>query len=471
MLRLLSLMPILALAAACGDGERPIDDPCVDVDGELASDGYGGDGRVELTATGWFRVASACGRSWLATPDGHPFYSIGINSLRYGSSAGQTSGIDPYRENLDEIYASEAAFAEVAVARLESWGFTTAGSWSKHELFADYFPFTINLSLSGGDWQSGAVADFYDPAWVTWVGERVDTLASPSVDSPNLVGYFIDNEIRWGTDWRGNETLLQLYLAFAADAPGKAVAVDFLLAELGDLAAVNLALATNFASRADMLAAIDGWGELDDGESETEATLTTAFLERTAARYFQTTHDAIRAVDDHHLIIGNREVSVTTRVEVYLAAAPYVDVLSINNYVFGYGIGPAAITLSGAIDPVDWFAALHQIVDLPIMISEFGFRALDSGLPNSWPPIYPTWEYQEDRAREFTDYARGAQATPWIVGYHWFAWADQPAEGRFDGEDNNWGLVNVDDEAYSLLTDQMAVVNGEIWDYLRTPRE
>jgi agarase len=46
---------------------------------------------------------------------------------------------------------------------------------------------------------------------------------------------------------------------------------------------------------------------------------------------------------------------------------------------------------------------------------------------------------------------------------------DQPAEGRFDGEDNNWGLVNEQDEPYTVVTEQMAIVNPEIWDYLQTP--
>jgi len=460
---------LCALAAGCGDSDDT-DGSCTAPAGEPVLDAYGGDSRVLLApASGWFRTQKVCNRWWLVTPDGHPFYSIGVNSLRYGGSAGQTSGVDAYRETLDSIYESQEAFALVAADRLRQWGFNTAGSWSHHALFADLLPFTINLHLSGGDWQSGEVADWFDPAWTDSIGTIITNDVLPWVEEPRLLGYYLDNEMRWGPDHRGRETLLQLYLQLPSDAPGKAIAVDLLLDELGDVSGVNGALGTEFQTRDDLLAEVDDWRALDDGESAEADRVTTAFLELAAEHYFSTTTAAIRAADPNHMIIGNREVSVSTRVEIYLAAAPHVDVLSINNYVFTYGVGNAALTLSGGLDPANYFTLLHGLVDLPMLITEFGFRALDSGLPNSWPPIYPVWSYQEDRAREFAFYARGAHQTPWLVGYHWFAWADQPAEGRFDGEDNNWGLVNEQDEPYTVVTDEMAVVNPEIWDLLREP--
>ena len=58
---------------------------------------------------------------------------------------------------------------------------------------------------------------------------------------------------------------------------------------------------------------------------------------------------------------------------------------------------------------------------------------------------------------------------PWIVGYHWFEWVDQPPDGRFDGEDNNWGLVNVHDVPYAEVVDRMSQVNPRIWDTLEVP--
>jgi len=48
---------------------------------------------------------------------------------------------------------------------------------------------------------------------------------------------------------------------------------------------------------------------------------------------------------------------------------------------------------------------------------------------------------------------------PYVVGYHWFQYSDQPAEGRFDGENSNFGLVNIRDEPWDLLTRVFAKVN------------
>ena len=47
-----------------------------------------------------------------------------------------------------------------------------------------------------------------------------------------------------------------------------------------------------------------------------------------------------------------------------------------------------------------------------------------------------------------------------MVGYHWFEHADQPAEGRFDGEDCNYGTVTIEDNPYAELTETMTRVNA-----------
>jgi len=444
-----------------GDGCRPAEGPSV-------LDRFGGDTRLVLASTGFFRLERVCGRDWLVTPEGHPFYSFGVNVVSPDGSANGVTGERAYRAAVDAAYDSLDGWADAARDRLFAWGLNTAGSWSRAELLLPRMPVTINLSLAEHDWQRGEVADYFDPAWADRVADKTTALAAWA-EHDNVVGYFIDNEIRWGPDWRGTNTLLQLFLGRDAAAPGKVVAVDFLLDGLGGVDGVNATLGTAFADRDALLAQQGPWQPLKKGASEPIDGLTTSFMVRAADRYFAVTSAAIRAADPNHLVLGNREVSVTTRVEVFQAAAPYVDALSINNYVFREGIGLAAQALSGGLDPADGFALIHGVVDLPILITEFGFRAADSGLPNSWPPIYPTLATQQERADAYTDYARRQQAVPWIVGYHWFAWVDQPADGRFDGEDNNWGLVTEADEPYPLVTQRMAQVNPEVWDTLRVP--
>jgi hypothetical protein len=407
-------------------------------------------------------------------PEGHPALSIGVNAAGPAGDVGLESGVDLYGAAVDAAYASDEEWADVASERLRSWGFTTAGAWSWPDLFIPRMPTAPILYLSGGDWLTGDVDDWFDPAWEQAVEATVAASVTPRVGEPNVVGWFLDNETRWGPDWRGSETLLQLYLSLPADTAGKQAAVALLEAELGSVEAVNAALGTAYADRAAMLADTGAWAPLRAGSSEVEAALTTAFLELAAERYFSVTAQAVRAADPDHLLLGNRDVSVMTRAEVHLAAARHMDVLSINNYVFIDGVGELAMQMSGGLDPAEGFLALHerlvaQDLDRPMLLSEFGFRADDAGLPNSWPPIYPTFDTQAERAQATADDVRAHAAVPWIVGWHWFRWMDEPPDGRFDGEDNNFGLVDLTDTPYTELVSTFAEVNAEAYQALRVP--
>jgi hypothetical protein len=440
--------------------------PCHALEGEPSLDSWGGDRRVSLEATGFFRTEKLCERWWLVTPDGHPTWSLGVNNVNPNGDRDGVTGERLYQQAVDAAYDSDEAWALAATDRLRGWGFNTTGAWSTHELTLPWMAAAPILYIAGYDWLDGTRSDWFDPAWPQSV-EAAATGLAEQADEANILGWFLDNEISWGPDWRGLDTLLQAYLEMDAEAPGKAVAVDFLIQQLGDVGAVNEALGTDFADRDEMLSATGAWDSLDQDSSDPERALTSGFLSMAAEHYFSTVATAIRAHDPNHLLMGNREVSVLTRVEVYEAAARHMDVLSINNYRFMDGIAEGALDLSGGLDPADAFAALTEQVDMPILISEFGFRADDSGLPNSWPFFYPTYDSQTERAGAFEDYAREHQGSPWVVGYHWFEWVDQPQGGReMDGEDNNWGLVNEQDEPYVELTEAMARVNAEVYGLL-----
>ena len=60
-------------------------------------------------------------------------------------------------------------------------------------------------------------------------------------------------------------------------------------------------------------------------------------------------------------------------------------------------------------------------------------------------------------------------ARPQIIGAHWFKHADQPATGRSDGEDNNWGFVNIHDEVYPDLFLRMASVHQRMYEQRIAP--
>jgi hypothetical protein len=115
----------------------------------------------------------------------------------------------------------------------------------------------------------------------------------------------------------------------------------------------------------------------------------------------------------------------------------------------------------GTTPPLEQLRKLHTLTHKPVALTEFSFKALDSGLPNTKGAGKPL-ATQEDRAEHFERYVTALAEMPWVVGFHWFEYADEPAEGRFDGENSNYGLVNIKDEPWQALVQRMTDVNGRI---------
>lgn len=172
---------VLALGGCRDDGEpgagkRDATTPgdCAPPTGPDGYDAWGGLSGLSFEATGLFRVDQSCGRDWIIDPLGHPLRSLGVNSLGPSGSAGQVSGRAVYAETVAANYADDAAWAATAAERARSWGLNTGGSWSDHALLIPAgLAVTPILYLSGGDWQTGTVADWWDPAWEATVEANV----------------------------------------------------------------------------------------------------------------------------------------------------------------------------------------------------------------------------------------------------------------------------------------------------------
>ena len=63
------------------------------------------------------------------------------------------------------------------------------------------------------------------------------------------------------------------------------------------------------------------------------------------------------------------------------------------------------------------------------------------------------------RAKAYSNYETRLESLPQAVGYHWFQWSDEPKEGRFDGENSNYGLVNIADQPYMEFVDAVSAAN------------
>jgi len=362
-------------------------------------------------ATGFFQVAKIGPRWFLITPDGKPFYSVGVNHVTANNNTDKKTGICPYCEAVDSIYASREAWAEATSQRLASWGFNTIGAWSDDQLFAPLMPYTELLNIGGGQ------PDWFAPEYEARARTVAEDRVAPLKDDPNLLGWFLDNELKWGKDWRGDNTMLDEYMMLEAGSPGRKVAEQY------------------------------------EGDHE-------GFLMALATQYFRVASEAIRAVDPNHLILGSRASSLSMPPQVPQAATPYIDVFSVNFYATVEGLFDGLNAAWGPLVPIDdWLQTYYELSGLPLMATEFSFRSSESDPPNTYPPIYLTFDTQAERAMAYDAYVQSCFDAPYIVGQHWFEYVDQPIGGRHDREDNNFGLVTVADQPYEAFILPVTITN------------
>jgi hypothetical protein len=281
-------------------------------------------------------------------------------------------------------------------------------------------PYTGLLSMASGN-------DWFSPDFVTHAEQQAATKVTPYRDDPNLIGWFLDNELSWGRDYAHTTTKLDDYLALPPGSPGRSVAERYV------------------------------------GDPQ-------GFLTALADRYYSVTTRAVRQVDPHHLILGTRLISFLTPAPVVTAARRWLDVLSVNHYDVTPGLPEGLNGLWGPFLPVDaTLTRFHALSGLPVLVTEYSFRGADSGMPNTWPPIYLTAPTQAGRADLWQHKVEQLYAAPWIIGDHWFEWADQPPGGRFDGEDDNFGLVSNSDDPYGPFVGRMTSVHRRAPDALADP--
>lgn len=393
--------------------------------------------RAEDAQPGFFRVEQREGVWWLIDPDGSPTLSIGVNHIAYEADRIQGTGPCPYAEALGKIYPDRNAWALMTLARLRLWGFNTIAAWSDPGLGEYKVPYTMILDIAGhagADWQHGKPVDVYAPRFEQGAREIAEKMCKPRAQDRYLLGYFSDNELRWGPDWRGKETMLEMYLKLGDDAPGRREALEFLRRKyLNEIHKLNLAWGID----------VKDFSEATRGDTQEFRDDADEFLERVATRYFEVCDRAIKSADPNHLNLGARFAGQAP--DAVIRSARALDIVSVNIYDF---------------DPRPMAKRVIELTGRPIMITEFAFRATDSGLPNT-RGAGPKVPNQQARARAYADYVERLLSLPEAVGYHWFEWVDEPKEGRFDGEDSNYGLVKINDEPYEEFVNIAREVNAK----------
>ena len=419
---------------------------------------YGGEkGAPRCTATGFFHTEKINGTWWFVDPEGHRFWSLGVNT------AGNTSetvvkgreelfpeasrGVDEIRHYWENIKLKHGEdgwrdkHADVTIARMMDWGLNTIGAWSMPDITKKQrLPYTVIVHLNPqGFGEIKKIPDPYSNAFKVTLEARLAEQAAEHAKSPWLLGVFIDNEL----DWKNNTDLVEEVLKSPAGTPARRALVEFLKARHGDLAALNQAWGTTHRSwdalrprpRADANAPAAYTKDLQD------------CMAQFADAYFSACRQAMNRYFPNHLYLGCRFHTLNPIVTA--AASRYCDVLSFNLYRY----------------TVADFSAVTS-VDRPYLVGEFHFGIRDYG---NWGVGLTYAADARNQSDLVQAYLSGALRHPNIIGAHWFQWSNQTPTGRFDGENFGVGLVTVVDRPITPLVDAFRSVAHELYDYRLSP--
>src|SRR5581483_11715412 len=262
--------------------------------------------------------------------------SKGVNTVRIDQDYIRNTDRAPYADACRRKYGSEPAWRAAAAARLAGLGFNTLGAWSDDAVAsAGPQPLAVAANIDLGmsfawarnDAGVGAHQDFpdvFDAAFEKHTVERATQLCAARRNDQNIIGWVIDNELRWGADWRGSDELLGLFLNLAPGAPGRVAALAWLRERHPDVVAFNAIWRTPAQSwdalgnlarieppfRRDPIYLRNAADEAAANRADNARAVFVAdcdgFARIVAERYFAATCAAIRTADPHHLVLGCR---------------------------------------------------------------------------------------------------------------------------------------------------------------------
>jgi hypothetical protein len=434
----------------------------------------------KLEGSGFFRTTRYEGKWWLVDPEGYLFWSHGIDCVRMfdvtaveeretwfqaypgdqpefsefvvkgayalkGHYAGRRPGCFSFAgANLKRKYGStwKQVVPELIHRRLRSWGMNTIGNWSDGEVRRmRRTPYTDNISsgkarrIEGSEGYWGQFPDVFDPSFKLALEQSLQGRGrSSAVGDSWCLGFFSDNELAWG----GDTSLAEAALQSPPDQPAKQAFLKDLKSKYDTIENLNRAWKTDH----------DSWAELGGvrtpPDREKARPDLEAFYSRLAEAYFRTVKDVLHRLAPGQLYLGCRFAWVNARAAT--AAAQYCDVVSYNLYRREV----ADFKFNGG-------------KDVPLIIGEFHFGALDRGLFHTG--LVPV-SSQAERARAYENYVKGALSHPQFVGTHWFQYQDEPTTGRvYDEENYQIGFVDIADTPYRETIEASREIGAALYQY------
>ena len=443
---------------------------------------WGGCATRAHDATGFFRTQRAGDRWWLVDPDGCLFWSVGPDCVapqiesnirllhkalaslppREGEFAACYGVQDAENEPFDYLVANLIrAFGEnwrehwsgLVYPLVRGIGFNTCGNWSDCvAASAGGMPYVFPIpAVPAPEHQVARIfrdfPDVFDPGFEREAERFAQSLAATAND-PAMVGYFLMNEPEWG--------FAQMLVAegMMLNTPDCATRRVF-GGHLRDKYVTDEALAAAWQMQVTLPEVAEGRGT----KPFSAAALVDlkAFSSVMVRKLYGTLSAACRRTDPNHLNLGARFASSPE--DWILDGMGDFDVFSINCY---------------QIQADEKLAAICERLNIPALIGEWHFGAIDAGLP---APGIGHAASQAERGKAYRYFVEQSAARPWCVGAHWFTLYDQSALGRTDGENYNIGFIDTCHRIYPELAEAAratherlyAVAAGEIPPFSEAP--
>lgn len=416
---------------------------------------------------GFFSTRHDGRRWWLVDPEGYAFWSAGLDCVRVDTEArydGLESGLtwlpDPKGEFRD-IFGSverqplEGKFvnylaanlirafgpsgwrdkwAKIALAEMKRVRFNTVANWSEWEYAkAAGFPYVrpMDFEAKRSGWIYRDFPDVYHSEFEVDAADFAARLSSTATD-PAFIGYFLMNEPTWGFS---SELPAVGMLYNTASCSTRTELTRFLKKKYSD----DSGLAGAWKMPVTFARVQTGkWQGVFTREAQDDLRNFTVLM---VERYFRILSVACRKVDPNHLNLGMRWAGIPPAWAVQ--GMKLFDVFSLNCYREKLPRAEAE--------------KIHEMLQMPVMVGEYHFGALDAGLPASG---IGHLKNQVDRGKAYRVYLEDAAADPYCVGVHWFTLYDESAIGRDDGECYNIGFFDVCNRAYNELG-QAAIASHE----------
>jgi hypothetical protein len=423
-------------------------------------DKWGGWNGPKQKATGFFYPEKVDGKWWLVDPHGSLFWSYGPTGVGAGGEGSPVTGKEEWftelpatdgplgkywgkgkgarymyyadgkewrsfdfgSANAERKYGADwrEATTDFMHRRLRNWGFNTIANWSDSAVYLKHkTPYVVAIHY-GGPWLEH-IPDVFDPEFEKVIAERMEKERETTANDPWNIGYFVDNELAWSY-MDGAEGVIRSALRAEATSGTKKALLNDLKAKYNDIAALNAAWGTEYASWEAMLQS----RELPEPKNakargQDLATFGLKFVEK----YFSTVRDAVKRVAPNNMYLGCRFHGHIDTAIVRIAAK-YADVVSWNVYE----------------EPGSRLNRFIDVLDKPFIVGEFGIESDPGQTPFRGDKLSVD---PAQRVHSFENWVRKAAVHPLIVGGHYFQFRDQPISGRGDGEAVLRGFVNTAD--------------------------